>query len=155
MKQDITILNKIKIFNIRGYPVIFDRSLAELYGVSTKVLNQTVKRNALRFPNHYMFQLTQPEFNHWKSQIVTSNGDNMGLRKIPFIITEHGVAMLAGLLKSTTAIQISISIIDQFVRFRQLDSKFQQIDQRVQIVEEDVAVQKEDINSSSFATYLH
>lgn len=79
----------------------------------------------------------------------------MGLRKIPFVFTEHGTAMLAGLLKSITAIQISISIIDQFVRYRQLDSKFQQIDQRVQIVEEDVAVQKEDINSSSFATYLH
>jgi hypothetical protein len=145
MKHDITILNKIKIFNIRGYPVIFDRSLAELYGVSTKVLNQTVKRNILRFPNHYMFQLTQPEFNNWKSQIVTSNGDNMGLRKIPFVFTEHGVAMLAGLLKSTTAIQISISIIDQFVRYRQLDSKFQQIDQRFQTVEEDIAVQKKHI----------
>ena len=145
MKQEITILNKIKIFNIRGYPVIFDRSLAELYGVSTKVLNQTVKRNALRFPDHYMFQLTKLEFNNWKSQIVTSNGDNMGLRKIPFVFTEHGVAMLAGLLKSTTAIQISISIIDQFVRYRQLDSKFQQIDQRFQTVEEDIAVQKKQI----------
>lgn len=145
MKQDITILNTIKILNIRGYPVIFDRSLAELYGVSTKVLNQTVKRNALRFPDHYMFQLTKLEFNNWKSQIVTSIGDNMGLRKIPFVFTEHGVAMLAGLLKSTTAIQISISIIDQFVRYRQLDSKFQQIDQRFQTVEEDIAVQKKHI----------
>ncbi len=145
MKQDITILNTIKILNIRGYPVIVDRSLAELYGVSTKVLNQTVKRNALRFPDHYMFQLTKLEFNNWKSQIVTSNGDNMGLRKIPFVFTEHGVAMLAGLLKSTTAIQISISIIDQFFRYRQLDSKFQQIDQRFQTVEEDIAVQKKHI----------
>jgi hypothetical protein len=142
MKQDIIRLNEIKILNIRGYPVIVDRSLAALYGVSTKVMNQTVKRNAIRFPEHYMFQLTKPEFNHWKSQFVTSNGDNMGLRKIPFVFTEHGVAMLAGLLKSTTAIQISISIIDQFVRYRHLDSKFQQLDQRVKIVEEDVAVQK-------------
>ncbi len=145
MKQDIIRLNEIKILNIRGYPVIVDRSLAALYGVSTKVMNQTVKRNAIRFPEHYMFQLTKREFNHWKSQIVTSNGDNMGLRKIPFVFTEHGVAMLAGLLKSTTAIQISISIIDQFVRYRHLDSKFQQLDQRVKIVEEDVAVQKKQI----------
>jgi ORF6N domain len=145
MKQEITILNKIKILNIRGYPVIVDRSLAELYGVSTKVMNQTVKRNALRFPDHYMFQLTKPEFNNWKSQFVTSNGDHMGLRKLPFVFTEHGVAMLAGLLKSNTAIQISIAIIDQFVRYRQLDSKFQHLDQRVLIVEEDVAVQKKQI----------
>jgi hypothetical protein len=138
MKQDITILNKIKIFNIRGYPVIFDRSLAELYGVSTKVLNQTVKRNALRFPDHYMFQLTQPEFNHWKSQIVTSNGDKMGWRKQPYAFTEHGVAMLATVLKSETAIQVSLAIIEVFVHFRNsvltepmLENRFRMIEPKL------------------------
>jgi hypothetical protein len=95
MPNETLLINTIKIIEIRGYPVIPDRELAKLYGVSTKVLNQAVKRNAERFPDRYMFQLTASEFNIWKSQIVTSIGDRMGLRKAPFVFTEHGVAKLA------------------------------------------------------------
>jgi hypothetical protein len=85
MPNETLLINTIKIIEIRGYPVIPDRELAKLYGVSTKVLNQAVKRNAERFPDRYMFQLTASEFNIWKSQIVTSIGDRMGLRKAPFV----------------------------------------------------------------------
>jgi len=72
-----------KIFLIRGRRVMLDRDLAELYGVETRVLNQAVKRNLNRFPEDFMFQLTQAEMENWISQIVISNKDKMGLRKAP------------------------------------------------------------------------
>ena len=135
MKQDIIRLNEIKILNIRGYPVIVDRSLAELYGVSTKVMNQTVKRNAIRFPEHYMFQLTKPEFNHWKSQIVTSNSEKMGLRKLPYVFTEYGVAMLSGVLKSEIALNINIEIIQTFIDSRASTKHSPSLHRRVSEIE--------------------
>ena len=70
-----------KIFIIRSQKVMLDRDLAALYGVGTKVLNQAVKRNLNRFPDDFMFQLNEDEFDNWKSQFVTSNSDKMGLRK--------------------------------------------------------------------------
>jgi hypothetical protein len=89
-----------RIFSIRGMQVMLDRDLAELYGVETRVLNQAVKRNIDRFPNEFMFQLTTIEVEHWKSQIVTSNREKMGLVKLPNAFTEQSVAMLAGCLKA-------------------------------------------------------
>ncbi len=89
-----------RIFIIRGKQVMFDRDLARLYNVQTRVLNQTVKRNANRFPEQFMFQLTSEEFDNWKSQIVTSNSEKMGLRKLPYVFTEYGVAMLSGVLNN-------------------------------------------------------
>jgi len=74
---------------------MLDRDLAELYEVETRVLNQAVKRNLNRFPENFMFQLTQAEMENWKSQIVISNKDKMGLRKAPYAFTENGVAMLS------------------------------------------------------------
>ena len=91
---------KSRIFIIRGKQVMFDRDLARLYNVQTRVLNQTVKRNANRFPEQFMFQLTSEEFDNWKSQIVTSNSEKMGLRKLPYVFTEYGVAMLSGVLNN-------------------------------------------------------
>ncbi|HQO09459.1 MAG TPA: ORF6N domain-containing protein [Clostridiales bacterium] len=82
---------------------MLDRDLAELYGVGTKVLNQAVSRNIERFPENYRFQLNISVYAEWKSQIVTSIGDKMGLRKRPYVFTEQGVAMLAGVFKSQTA----------------------------------------------------
>ena len=84
-----------KIYTIRGERVMIDRDLAEIYGVETRTLNQAVKRNSERFPSDFMFQLTDIEFQHWKSQIVISNAVNLGLRKKPFVFTELGVAMLS------------------------------------------------------------
>ena len=109
---------KNKIFNIRGLSVMLDRDLAELYGVENRILNQSVKRNITRFPSEFMFQLSKDEFENWKSQIVISNSDKMGLRKLPYVFTEQGVSMLSAILKSDTAIQTSIKIINSFVNMR-------------------------------------
>jgi archaellum component FlaC len=108
-----------KIFKIRGQSVMIDRDLAEIYGVETRVLNQAVKRNIERFPEDFMFQLTDIEFQEWKSQIVISNALNMSLRKKPIVFTELGVAMLSSVLNSKTAIQINMGIMRAFVTIRQ------------------------------------
>ena len=109
-----------KIYGIRGYKVMLDRDLAEMYGVQTKVLNQAVKRNPDRFPEDFMFQLTDNETQIWKSQIVTSNSIKMGVRRNPYAFTEHGVIMLASVLRSDIAVQTSILITRAFVAIREL-----------------------------------
>ena len=85
-----------KIYVIRGVNVMIDRDLAELYGVETKYLKRQVKRNIIRFPEDFMFELTNQEFNEWRSQFVTSNEDRMGLRYAPYAFTEDGVAHFHG-----------------------------------------------------------
>lgn len=137
-----------KIFIIRGVQVMIDRDIAELYGVETRRLNEQVKRNIERFPEEFMFQMNDEEFENWKSQIVisnsnkntlnwmsqfaTSNLDNNssnlmsqfatsswgGIRKPPYVFTEHGVTMLASVLKSETAVKASIQIVKAFVSMR-------------------------------------
>jgi len=99
---------------------MIDRDLAELYGVETRVLNQAVKRNAKRFPYDFMFQMNQEEFSNWKSQIVISNKEKMGLRKPPLVFTEQGVAMLSSVLNSDTAIMVNIQIIRVFTKIREM-----------------------------------
>jgi hypothetical protein len=89
-----------KIYVIRGVKVMLDRDLAELYGVETKYLKRQVNRNAIRFPEDFMFQLTAQEFNEWRRQFVTSNEDKMGLRYAPYAFTEDGVAQLSTVLGS-------------------------------------------------------
>ena len=108
MKNLIQIQNLI--YEVRGQKVMLDRDLASLYQVQTKVLNQTVKRNIKRFPADFMFQLTKEEFLNLKSQIVTSSWG--GIRKMPFVFTEQGVAMLSGLLNSDIAIDVNIKFIN-------------------------------------------
>ena len=113
------------IYEIRGYKVMLDSDLADLYEVSTKRLNEAVKRNIACFPKHYMFQLTNEEFESLRSQIATSNKSRGGRRYMPYVFTEQGVAMLSTVLNSEKAIQINIKIIDTFVQMRQwaLDNK--------------------------------
>ena len=106
------------IYEIRGKQVMFDRDLAKLYQVETKVFMQSVKRNISRFPNYYMFQLTHEEFINWRSQFVTSKKDKIGLRRAPDVFTEQGVSMLSSVLHSEIAIKTSIKIIDTFVAMR-------------------------------------
>jgi hypothetical protein len=120
-----------KIYLIRGVQVMLDRDLAELYQVETKVLNQAVKRNSERFPDAFMFQLSGDEFADWRSQIVTSNGDKMGLRRPPYVFTEQGVAMLSAVLRSATAIHVSIQIIQAFVAMRRFLLSNAEIFQRI------------------------
>ena len=109
-----------KIFIIRDHKVMIDRDLAELYGVETRTLNQAVKRNMQRFPEDFMFQMTAEELENWKSQIVISNKEKMGIRKPPLVFTEQGVAMLSSVLNSERAILVNIQIIRIFSRIREL-----------------------------------
>ncbi len=122
MENEISILEensiRSKIHVIRGQQVMLDRDLAVLYLVETKVLNQAVKRNIVRFPENFMFQLNDTEFENWRSQFVTSNSDKMGLRRPPYAFTEQGVAMLSAVLKSDTAVRVSIQIMNAFVSMR-------------------------------------
>jgi hypothetical protein len=110
------ILNKI--YYVRGQKVMIDSDLAELYGVETKRLNEQVKRNAIRFPIDFMFELTETEFRNLKSQIATSSWG--GRRKPPFVFTEHGVLMLSGVLNSEKAIKVNIQIMRIFIKIREL-----------------------------------
>ena len=132
--------NKIesKILTIRGQQVMIDRDLAELYGTETKVLNQSVKRNIERFPENFMFQLTREEAEEYfllssKSQFATLNDEfsrsqfvtlktddkrGQNVKYLPYAFTEQGVAMLSGVLKSETAVKMSIQIMNAFVAMR-------------------------------------
>jgi len=94
--------------------------LAALYGVPTKMLNQAVTRNERRFLPDFMFDLTKEELGNWRSQIVTSKGDKMGLRYPPMAFTEQGVAMLSSVLNSDQAIEVNIAIMRAFLKLRQM-----------------------------------
>ena len=107
------------ILLIRRQKVMLDADLAELYDVETKVLVQAVKRNIERFPEDFMFQLSQEEFAILRSQIVTSS-DWGGRRYRPYAFTEQGVAMLSSVLRSQRAIQVNIEIMRAFIRLRQM-----------------------------------
>ncbi len=114
-----TILDKIYV--LRGMKVMLDKDLAEMYGVEVRALNQAVKRNILRFPDDFMFQLTEIEFQSLISQFVISkNKGRGGTRKLPFVFTEQGVAMLSSVLNSETAIQVNIQIIRLFTKMKHL-----------------------------------
>jgi len=93
-----------RILLIRGRKVLLDADLAALYGVETRVLNQAIKRNPERFLQDFMFRLAAKEFEHWRSQVVMSNPSaKMGLRRAPFVFTEHGALMAATVLNSSGA----------------------------------------------------
>jgi len=106
------------IYQIRGHKVMLDRDLADLYGVKTKVLLQTVKRNIDRFPLDFMFQLSDDESENLRSQIVTSSWG--GRRYTPYAFTEQGVAMLSSVLRSKRAVEINIAIMRVFVHLREI-----------------------------------
>jgi len=108
------------ILFMRGEKVILDRDLSKLYGVPTKVLKQAVRRNMGRFPEDFMFELTQVEFAVWRSQFVTSKADRKGLRYPPMAFTEQGVAMLSSVLGSERAIHVNIAIMRIFVQLRRM-----------------------------------
>ena len=106
------------VFVVRGIKAMLDSDLAPLYGVETRQLNQAVKRNADRFPEDFMFQLDNREYEILKSQSVTSSWG--GRRTRPYAFTEQGIAMLSSVLKSKTAIEVNIAIMRAFVQMRQL-----------------------------------
>ncbi|MBR1404672.1 MAG: ORF6N domain-containing protein [Treponema sp.] len=124
MTHDVitSVLIESKFFLIRGKQVMIDRDLAELYGVETKVINQAVKRNLERFPEEFRFQLTEDEMD----ELVT-NCDRFNVLKhssaLPYVFTEQGVAMLSAVLRSETAVQVSIRIMNAFVQLRHFVSE--------------------------------
>lgn len=135
MIPDEVIANKI--FLIRGQKVMIDSEIAELYGVETRRLNEQVKRNSERFPENFMFQLTRDEFDNLKSQNATSSWG--GRRKLPFVFSEHGILMLANVLKSDRAIKMSIRIIEVFVKIREIFLTHKDILLRLEKIEASIA----------------
>jgi hypothetical protein len=149
MKSSILISNKLiidKIYNIRGMKVMLDRDLAELYGVETRVLNQAIKRNDKRFPNDFMFRLTPEEFEGWKMQQEQTDQVKMGLRKLPNVFTEQGVAMLSSVLNSDTAIEVNIQIIRIFSQIRSVISSNQELILKLEQVENRLLMNQEKTN---------
>ena len=106
------------VLTLRGKRVLLDADLAKLYGVPTKVFNQTIQRNAERFPADFLFQLTEEEFELLRSQFVTSKAGRGGRRYLPYVFTEHGAIMAATLLRSERAIRMSVFVIRAFVSMR-------------------------------------
>ncbi|MBS3158313.1 ORF6N domain-containing protein [Candidatus Woesearchaeota archaeon] len=151
MNKELAVFNpeniKRKIYCIRGVQVMLDRDLAELYAVETKQLNRAVKRNKERFPDNFCFQLDENEYGSLKSQYVpvgegslrfqfgTSNPDRGGRRYLPYVFTEQGVSMLSGVLRSKTAVRVSIQIINAFVAMRKFISKNAELFSRLDSVE--------------------
>lgn len=120
---------------IRGERVILDRDLASLYGVTTKALNQAVKRNAARFPAEFMFQLTKSEYEALRSQSVTlKRGQH--LKYLPYVFTEQGVAMLSSVLRSPRAIEVNIAIMRTFVQLRRLIESNRELGRKIEALEQ-------------------
>lgn len=109
-----------KIYEIRNQKVMLDSDLAALYGVETKRINEQIRRNLDRFPEDFMFQLTEEEWESLRSQFATSKMGRGGRTYLPYVFTEHGVLMLSSVLSSQKAIQVNIQIVRIFSRLRKL-----------------------------------
>jgi hypothetical protein len=127
-----------QMYVIRGQTVMFDAALAALYGVETRALVQAVKRNAERFPHDFMFQLTEKEAEHLRSQFVTSSWG--GRRYNPYAFTEHGVAMLSSVLRSKRAVEVNITIVRTFVRLRRILATHEDVARKVAQHDRQIAV---------------
>ena len=141
-----------RIFIIRGVKVMLDRDLAEMYNVEVKTMNQSVKRNLNRFPQDFMFQLSNEEWQTLKSQIVTSKvrtraDGRGGIRKLPFAFTEQGVAMLSSVLRSDRAIQVNIQIIRVYMKMRQLLFDSKDLWRRIEKIEHSMTKKDEEIEA--------
>ena len=122
------------IFTIRNVQVMVDRDLAMLYGEETKVMNQAIKRNVERFPERFRFQLTDEE----TTELVTNCDRFSSLKHSssnPFVFTEQGVAMLSAVLRSETAVSVSVQIMDAFVAMRHFIASNAQVFQRLEVIE--------------------
>ncbi|MCI0537616.1 MAG: ORF6N domain-containing protein [Verrucomicrobiales bacterium] len=148
-----------KIHFIRGQRVMLDSDLARIYGVQLKRLNEQVGRNAKRFPGDFAFQLTREELANLKSQFATSRAHG-GKRKLPWVFTEYGAIMLAGVLNSQRAVEMSVFVVRAFVRMRemlmsnrQLAAKLDELEKRVtghdEVIGELVAAIRELLNPGS------
>ncbi len=131
---------KTRILYIRGHRVMVDTDLAEVYGVPTKALNQAIKRNAERFPEDFMFQLTREEADIPRSQTVTLKTVRGQHRKyLPYVFTEHGAIMAASVLNSSRAIEASVYVVRAFVRMREAMSSDRELSRRLDVLEKKYA----------------
>ncbi len=140
-----------KIFQIREQKVMLDRDLAELYDVKAIRLREQVRRNADRFPSNFMFQLTEKEVDAMVSQNAIPSKQHLG-GALPLVFTEHGILMLANVLKSGKAIQMSIRIIEIFVKLREMLLTHQDLLLKMEAIEKRVG--KHDKNLKQIFTYL-
>ncbi|MGV1013038.1 MAG: ORF6N domain-containing protein [Flavobacterium sp.] len=122
-----------KIHEVRGCKVMLDFDLALLYNVENKRLKEAIRRNINRFPDDFMFELTEVEFNSLRTQIASSNRG--GVRYMPFAFTEQGIAMLSSVLNSEKAIEVNISIIRAFVTIRQFSLSYSELKTRIEEIE--------------------
>lgn len=148
--DELEIVNSIYV--IRGQKVMLDRDLAEMYGVTTFRLNEAVKRNSSRFPEDFMFQLSNQEFTNLISQNAMSSSKKDktnwgGIRRPPFAFTEHGVAMLSSVLRSEQAVQVNIRIIRVYNKMKQilLDSK--ELWQKIEEIERSLGTKNDEIKT--------
>lgn len=155
------------IYLIRGERVMLDSDLAEIYGVETKYLNRQVKRNASRFPEEFMFQLSKDEIQKLKDKSSDFNSSIKNRKYSPFVFTEFGIAMLSGVLSTDLAISVNLSIIKTFIRLRkalandeELSDKIMKLEkgtnalfkivlERIENVEEDVITLKNEVPTLS------
>ncbi|MBP6424667.1 MAG: ORF6N domain-containing protein [Flavobacterium sp.] len=126
-----------KIIEIRGHKVLLDFDLAELYTTETRILKQAVRRNSSRFPEDFMFELTEEEWISLRSQIVTlKTGRGQHSKYLPFAFTEQGVAMLSSVLNNERAIEINIAIMRSFVSLRKFALTYEELTKRVTEIEQ-------------------
>ena len=126
---------ELLIYTIRGLRVMLDSDLAKIYGVTTGALNQALKRNLERFPDDFVFQLSSEELDNLMSQIVISRQNYGGRRKLPWVFTEHGALMLASVLKSARAVEMSVSVVRAFVLMREQLSASKELAQKLSELE--------------------
>ena len=124
-----------RILTIRGCRVMIDADLAALYDVPTKAFNQAIQRNMDRFPEDFMFQLTEEEFAGLRSHFVTSKKGRGGRRYLPYVFSEQGVAMLSGVLNSARAVQVNIAIMRVIVQMRETMASHRDLTQRLNALE--------------------
>ncbi|OIN97129.1 DNA-binding protein [Candidatus Desantisbacteria bacterium CG1_02_38_46] len=136
-----------KILLIRGYKVMLDSDLAQLYGVTTKRLNEQVRRNIKRFPDDFMFQLTKKEYDSLRSHFATSKERRGGRRYLPYSFTEQGVAMLSSVLNSERAIQVNIAIMRVFVKIRKILSTHKELAYKLSQLERKIEKHDEEIQA--------
>lgn len=129
---------KLLIFVIRDQKVILSNDLAALYNVKPKALTQAVRRNLERFPEDFMFQLSQNEFQSLRSQNVTLENKGKGhhSKYLPYAFTQEGVAMLSTILRSSRAIEVNIAIMRTFVKLRELMISHQELSRKIEILEQ-------------------
>lgn len=124
-----------KIYLIHGQKVMLDSDLAELYGVTTKRLNEQVRRNADRFPKDFMFQLSSVEFESLRSHFATSSLQHGGRRYLPFVFTEHGALMAASVLNTPLAVEVSIYVVRAFVKLREMIASHKDLAKKLEELE--------------------